>query len=350
MRASPKTAFVPRLAMLVDVHDWAFANIADQLVRHLSTDFEFVVIPVEWLGSLHRALMLCQEAELVHVFWREYLSRVDWPEFESECRALAGSTQRFLELTLNRKVMTTSIYDHLFLGAGDVARRAAIFRRLVDGYTVSSARLAAIYRSLPGFPQPAMEAPDGVDLRLFHAAAPDARVRSDPSEMVIGWVGNSRWSSDMHVDHKGLHTVLIPAIELLRSAGCHVRLELVDRADGMRPRAAMPDFYRSLDVYVCCSLHEGTPNPVLEAMACGTTVVSTDVGIVPEAFGPLQRNFILPERSASALAAALLELYRNPSLRARLAGENLGSIRSWDWALRVEPFRRFFLSMLDTVR
>ncbi|WZB73295.1 glycosyltransferase family 4 protein [Achromobacter xylosoxidans] len=44
----------------------------------------------------------------------------------------------------------------------------------------------------------------------------------------------------------------------------------------------MPAYYNSLDLYVCPSAIEGTPNPVLEAMACGVPVISTDVGIVPK--------------------------------------------------------------------
>ena len=44
----------------------------------------------------------------------------------------------------------------------------------------------------------------------------------------------------------------------------------------------MGDFYREGHVYLCTSLHEGTPLPVLEAMACGRPVISTAVGIVPE--------------------------------------------------------------------
>ena len=45
-----------------------------------------------------------------------------------------------------------------------------------------------------------------------------------------------------------------------------------------------------IDVYVCTSKNEGTPNPVLEAMACRVPVISTDVGVIPELFGPLERD------------------------------------------------------------
>jgi glycosyltransferase involved in cell wall biosynthesis len=42
----------------------------------------------------------------------------------------------------------------------------------------------------------------------------------------------------------------------------------------------MPTFYNMLDVYLCTSLEEGVPEPVLEALACDTAVVIPDgVGI-----------------------------------------------------------------------
>lgn len=343
----PRIGFRPRVALLVDVHDWAFGNIARQIAAHLSHRYDFATVPVEWVGSFERALMVASDADLVHVFWREYLSRFEWPDFVRACRTTHGSVERFLAATIGRRPLTTSVYDHLFLEPHEVSARAALFRRHVSGYTVSSARLRAIYGSLPGFPPPDASTPDGVDLGLFRPAPP--RV-ADGSTLVVGWVGNSAWSSDLHHDHKGLRTVLLPAIDALRAQGIDARLETVDRARGGRPQREMPQFYGQIDVYVCASLHEGTPNPILEAMASGVPVVSTDVGIVPEAFGPLQRELILAERSVPALVAALRRLQAEPALRGRLRQENLRSIRSWDWSLRVRPFDDFFSRMLERRR
>jgi glycosyltransferase involved in cell wall biosynthesis len=345
--ASPRIGFRPRVALLVDVHDWAFGNIARQLAAHLSDRYDFATVPVEWVGSFERALMVASDADLIHVFWREYLSQLEWPDFARACWITHGSVDRFVAATIGRRPLTTSVYDHLFLEPDEVAARAALFRRHVRGYTVSSAKLRAIYGSLPGFPAPSASTPDGVDLGLFRPAAP--REAGDGA-LVIGWVGNSAWSADIHVDHKGLRAVLLPAIEVLRAQGLDVRLETVDRARGPRPQHEMPAFYQRIDVYACLSLHEGTPNPVLEAMASGVPVVSTNVGIVPEAFGPLQREMILAERSVPALVAALRRLHADPGLRARLRRENLESIRAWDWSLRVRPFDDFFSRMLETRR
>ena len=50
---------------------------------------------------------------------------------------------------------------------------------------------------------------------------------------------------------------------------------------------AMPEFYHSLDVYVCTSLVEGIPMPPLEALACNIPVViPRDVGMLDDLQGP----------------------------------------------------------------
>lgn len=103
----------------------------------------------------------------------------------------------------------------------------------------------------------------------------------------------------------------------------------------------MPGFYNSIDCYICGSSSEGTPNPVLEAMACGIPVISTNVGIVPEVFGTKQKEFIT-SRTVENFSIKLKKLIDNPVLFSELADENLQSIKKWDWKLMSNNFRIFF--------
>jgi glycosyltransferase involved in cell wall biosynthesis len=76
-------------------------------------------------------------------------------------------------------------------------------------------------------------------------------------------------------------------------------------------------------------------------MACGVPVISTDVGIVPEAFGPHQRNFLLSERSVPAMKAAVSRLLDDPAQLSALSRENLVSVKAWDWPIRVGAYADF---------
>jgi len=106
----------------------------------------------------------------------------------------------------------------------------------------------------------------------------------------------------------------------------------------------MPDFYNSIDVYVCVSSAESSPMPVLEAMACGLPVVSTEVGIVPEA---LQREWIVPTRPEEKVVEItkrkLKELEINVDLRKRVGERNLEEIRCrWSSEVRAKDWDRLF--------
>jgi glycosyltransferase involved in cell wall biosynthesis len=147
---------------------------------------------------------------------------------------------------------------------------------------------------------------------------------------------------DKDGDPKGLHTVVIPAIESLRGAGLDVVGSFADRNVKWRPHESMPHYYSELDVLICASRHEGTPNPVLEAMACGVPVLSTDVGIVDEAFGPEQAQFVLRERTTDALVKLIRQLYEDRSRLRTLSQENLKSVRAWTWQHQAPKWRELF--------
>jgi sugar transferase (PEP-CTERM/EpsH1 system associated) len=78
------------------------------------------------------------------------------------------------------------------------------------------------------------------------------------------------------------------------------------------------------DVFLLTSVSEGIPVTVLEAMAVGLPVVSTDVGGMAEIVRPGKTGFLVPAGDDAWLADAILDLAGDPALRARLgqAGRN----------------------------
>ncbi|GAK51412.1 glycosyltransferase [Candidatus Moduliflexus flocculans] len=70
-----------------------------------------------------------------------------------------------------------------------------------------------------------------------------------------------------------------------------------------------------LDILVCTSYQEAFPVSILEAMACGKPVVSTNINGIPEAIDEGQTGFLVPPHAPEALANAVTILLDHPELR-----------------------------------
>jgi len=80
--------------------------------------------------------------------------------------------------------------------------------------------------------------------------------------------------------------------------------------------AEIRDAYAAGQVVVLCSISEGFPYTLIEAMTCGRPCVATDVGGVTEAVG--DTGLVVPPRRPAELAEACLTLLRDAGLRQRL--------------------------------
>ena len=76
---------------------------------------------------------------------------------------------------------------------------------------------------------------------------------------------------------------------------------------------------QAMDVLVNPSLSEGTPNVLLESMALGTPVVATAVGGVPDLVRDQQDGVLVAPGHPAALAAAVIDVCRQPDTAERLA-------------------------------
>jgi glycosyltransferase involved in cell wall biosynthesis len=78
-------------------------------------------------------------------------------------------------------------------------------------------------------------------------------------------------------------------------------------------RSDMPEVLNSAHLVVLPSYREGLPKVLLEAAACGRTVVTTDVPGCRDAIDPGVTGVLVPVRNAAALADALKGLINNPA-------------------------------------
>jgi glycosyltransferase involved in cell wall biosynthesis len=77
-------------------------------------------------------------------------------------------------------------------------------------------------------------------------------------------------------------------------------------APGSRPHAEIARWLAACDVFTLPSWNEGTPNVVLEALACGRPVVATRVGGIPDVLADARAGMLVPARDPTSLAEALV--------------------------------------------
>ncbi|QNG38925.1 glycosyltransferase family 4 protein [Geodermatophilaceae bacterium NBWT11] len=96
------------------------------------------------------------------------------------------------------------------------------------------------------------------------------------------------------------------------------RLGLADavRFTGPLPQAELVAVLQSATVAAVPSLYEGFSLPAIEAMACGTPLVATDAGALPEVVGDAAVQ--VPAGDVDALAAALARVLDDPALQRHL--------------------------------
>jgi glycosyltransferase involved in cell wall biosynthesis len=83
-------------------------------------------------------------------------------------------------------------------------------------------------------------------------------------------------------------------------------------------RSDVPELLSLFDLFVCPSLTESGPMVVLEAMAIGCPVVTTEVGLIPEHFTD-EHAWIVPPDDEAALADAIVDALRSPDEQAARA-------------------------------
>jgi glycosyltransferase involved in cell wall biosynthesis len=93
-------------------------------------------------------------------------------------------------------------------------------------------------------------------------------------------------------------------------------IEYLGRLDDVRPAIAQAD------VYVLPSYREGTPRTVLEAMAMGRPIITTDVPGCRQTVVEGRNGFLVPPRDASALAQAMNRFIQDGGLAARMGHES----------------------------
>jgi glycosyltransferase involved in cell wall biosynthesis len=191
--------------------------------------------------------------------------------------------------------------------------------------------------------------PNGVGPEFFHQRS--SIENSTPRLLFVG-----TW-----IDHKGIYplaeafaqlSALIPGVRLT-IAGCTeteqgVRRHfshLVQSSLAVRPfvsRDDMPALYASHDIFVLPSLVEGMPLVLLEAMASGLAVVTTESSGMTDLVEDGHDGLLTIPGDATSLVMAMTKLCENPQLRRQMGNAAQEKMRRFSWTRFAERHEAVF--------
>jgi glycosyltransferase involved in cell wall biosynthesis len=113
---------------------------------------------------------------------------------------------------------------------------------------------------------------------------------------------------------------------------------------GFVPDATLATLYRLASVFAFPSLYEGFGLPPLEAMACGTPVVTSRLSSLPEVVG--DAALLVDPYSVEEIEAALARVLADDALRADLAARGLERARCFSWERSARAIHGAYMKVL----
>jgi glycosyltransferase involved in cell wall biosynthesis len=174
--------------------------------------------------------------------------------------------------------------------------------------------------------------PNGVNADLFKPITP---IRKE-GPLIVGHVGKE-------CPAKGQREFILPAIKTAQVQSCTNLRTWKDKL----PHHDMPVVYNQMDVFVVASTEDGTPNPALEAAACGRPIISNRIGNMPEFIKDGYNGFIVP-RKIGAYVDKINYFKKNRHELIRM-GENARKtiLEGWTWKIQAENYRKMFRSIFE---
>jgi glycosyltransferase involved in cell wall biosynthesis len=212
---------------------------------------------------------------------------------------LYGVLDRLILRGYARVVAVSEDVRHRLVESGVKANRVCIIRNGIDlrpfdcaSAAVRQALVWDAYQIVGLVGRLAVE--KGVDIFLQTAAR--VLAHCPDTKFVVAGDGPDRTELDALIDKLGIRD----------------SVRMLGRCDDM------PALYASLDIMVSASRREGLPIAILEGMASRLPLVATAVGEVPTVIQDGRTGLLVPAEDSELLAAAIIELLRDPTKRERL--------------------------------
>ena len=123
-----------------------------------------------------------------------------------------------------------------------------------------------------------------------------------------------------------------PRLPLLQALVQELGIAGAVRFTGRLDNERIADLYREADLLLNPSTVDNMPISLLEAMASGVAIVSTDVGGIPHMVENGKTALLVPPRDQAAMATAALRVFAEPALATALRSAGVGAAERYTWS------------------
>ena len=127
------------------------------------------------------------------------------------------------------------------------------------------------------------------------------------------------------------------------------RLKLGGRVQVVGPvhKSEVPNALRQEDIFLNTTNVDNTPVSVLEAMACGLCVVSTNVGGLPYLLTNGHDALLVPPNDAVAMSFAVRRVLTEPGLAERLSRNARAKAEEFDWSILLPQWEKLLIEVAN---
>jgi len=279
---------------------------------------------------------------LIHPLKRLIKSGYDFDVIDSYYLYPDGVAAALLGRYFNKPVVITALGSDV-----NIIPKQNVPRRLIQWATKNASGLTAVSQALKdnmvglGINEDAIEViRHGVDQQLFSPSSDRSSLRSE-----LGLVRKTLFSVGNLIELKGHHIVIkalpmLPFVDLViagvgkeesnlkflaQQHGVEDRVRFL----GIQDQGDLKKYYAAADAFILASRSEGIPNVILESLACGTPVIATQVGGIPEVIKSKMLGILMKDRSPDAVVAAVNDLFSSYPERGAIR-EYVEKYFTWD--------------------
>lgn len=323
-----------RILLLIDTYDWCFFNIASRIKKECT---QYTIDILSTKDAYNNIKALAIRPHNIYVF---FYPSIRWQRSELEYLKNMGKYKYGKKSKLfwcmydnfTWRVKTEYQTDRL----ASLRRSMAGWMDICDGYFWGSPKIRDNMYNTFRMIRPNASCMDGVDTSLFKFKDYSNNILTK-EKLKIGWIGNS------DVGQSGRQKGYKEIKQYVEDLSANFDFYPLDRQIKQIPHHEVPNYIHNIDIIVCYSTCEGTPNQILEGSSCGRCWVSTDVGIVSSVYNTIEDNptGIIIKKNEKAFKDALMKLYNNRELIVEYGKNGRKAIeKKWDWKYRLEGYKR----------